>query len=160
MLKILTTVIFILTLFQYTLCAQDTIVSFPSFELYAGASYSSGLRIGGRWYIIENLSVESSVGQDLVNLFSPSDNNFRGSLGITFHAGYHSNLFINSTYTQIINAPINFSGYAISLNIGSLSLTREGLNFYYSGGLWLKKLYNIKAYYFLPNIELGLFYRF
>jgi len=162
MIKILITIlIFIIsTFFQSTLFAQDTIVSYPSFELFVSTSYASGLRIGGRYYMIDNISVESSIGQDVVNLFSPSDNNFRGSIGINYHIDYNSKLYLNATYAQIINMPMSTTGYIISFNIGSLPLIKKGIGFYYSGGIWLKKLFKIKAYYLLPNFELGLFHRF
>lgn len=153
----------VINLYQntFSLLAQENKIVFPLFDLYGGASYSSGLRLGLRVQVSEHFSVESAFGPDIVYFLVPADLNYRYSVGINWHKGYDSKLIVNLTYIQFIYPPeYTASGYAISLNVGSLTLIEEGFHFFYSGGIWIKKKENVDYTYVLPNFEIGVGWRF
>jgi len=146
---------------SFSIFAQENQSIFPLFDLYGSASYSSGLRLGPRMQISEHFSFETGFGIDVANFLVPSDVNYRYSIGINWHKSFESKLVVNLTYVQLLRPPKwTTNGYAISLNIGSLSLIDGGFHFFYSGGIWLKRLRNIDYTYFLPNLEIGVGWSF
>ncbi len=121
---------------SFSIFAQENQSVFPLFDLYGSASYSSGLRIGPRVQISEHFSFETSFGRDIVNYLSPLDEKYIYSIGINWHKSFESKLVVNLTYAHFIYPPGWISyGYAISLNIGSLTLIDGGFHFFYSGGI-------------------------
>lgn len=136
--------------------AQENQDRFPLFDLFGSASYSSGLRVGPRIQISEHFSFETGFGRDLVNYLGPSDEKYIYSIGINWHKSLESKLVVNLTYAHFIypSGWIAY-GYAISLNIGSLTLIDSGFHFFYSGGIWLKRSGNTDFTYILPNLEIG-----
>lgn len=146
---------------SFSLLAQENKIVFPLFDLYGGASYSSGLRLGLRMQVSEHFSVESAFGTDIVYYIGPSDFNYRYSLGINWHKGFDSKLIVNLTYVQPFYPPDwKASGFAIALNVGSLTLIEEGFHFFYSGGIWLKRNEGVNYTYVIPNLEIGVGWRF
>ena len=146
---------------SFALLAQENKIAFPLFDLYGGASYSSGLRLGLRVQVSEHFSVESAFGPDIVYYLGPSDLNYRYSVGINWHKGYDSKLIVNLTYVQPFYPPDWIaSGYAIALNVGSLTLIEEGFHIFYSGGIWLKRNEGVDYTYVLPNFEIGVGWSF
>ena len=146
---------------SFSLLAQEDENIFPLFDLYSGASYSSGLRLGLRVQVSEHFSVESAFGPDIVYFLGPADLNYRYSVGINWHKGIDSKLILNLTYVHFIYPPeYTASGYAIALNVGSLTLIEEGFHFFYSGGIWIKKEENVNYTYVLPNFEIGIGWSF
>jgi hypothetical protein len=156
-------VIIVLNISQnsFSIMAQENENIFPLFDVYGSASYSSGLGLGVRVQVSEHFSVESAFGPDIAYYLAPSDLNYRYSVGINWHKGYDSKLIVNLTYVKFIYPPeYTSSGYAISLNVGSLTLIEEGFHFFYSGGIWIKKEENVDYTYVLPNFEIGVGWRF
>jgi len=146
---------------SFSIFAQENQSIFPLFDLYGSASFSSGLRLGPRVQISENFSFETGFGRDVANFISPSDEEYRYSIGINWHKSFDSKLVVNLTYVQLFRPPNwTSNGYAISLNIGSLSLIDCGFHFFYSGGIWIKRLRNNDFTYILPNLEIGVGWRF
>lgn len=145
----------------FSLLAQEDENILPIFDIYGSASYSSGLRLGLRVQVSEHFSVESAFGPDIVYYIGPADFNYRYSIGINWHKGYDSKLIVNLTYVQFIYPPeYTASGYAISLNVGSLTLIEGGFHFFYSGGIWIKQKENVDYTYVLPNFEIGVGWSF
>jgi hypothetical protein len=114
-----------------------------------------------RVQVFEHFSLESAFGPDIVYFLVPSDLNYRYSVGINWHKGNDSKLILNLTYVHLIYPPeYTAYGYAISLNVGSLTLIEEGFHFFYSVGIWLKREENVNYTYVLPNFEIGIGWRF
>ena len=156
-------VIIVLNISQnsFSILAQENDNIFPLFDVYGSASYSSGLRLGLRVQVSNHFSVETAYGPDIVYYLAPSDENYKYSIGINWHKGYDSKLIVNLTYIQFIYpAEYTAHGYAISLNVGSLTLIEEGFHFFYSGGIWLKREGDTNYTYVLPNLEIGVGWRF
>ncbi len=141
---------------SFSIFAQENRSVFPLFDLFGSASYSSGLRFGPRVQISEHFSFETGFGRDVANYLGPSDEKYIYSIGINWHKSLESKLVVNLTYAHFIYPPGWIAyGYAISLNIGSLTLIDGGFHFFYSGGIWLKRSRNIDFTYILPNLEIG-----
>lgn len=145
----------------FSILAQEDENLFPLFDIFGSASYSSGLRLGLRVQVSEHFSLESAFGPDIVYYLVPSDLNYRYSFGINWHKGNDSKLILNLTYVHLIY-PSEYTayGYAISLNVGSLTLIEEGFHFFYSGGIWFKREGNANYTYVIPNLEIGVGWRF
>ena len=145
----------------FSLLAQEDENIFPLFDIYGSASYSSGLRLGLRVQVSEHFSLESSFGPDIAYFLAPSDLNYRNAVGINWHKGIDSKLILNLTYVHFIYPPeYTASGYAISLNVGSLTLIEGGFHIFYSGGIWIKQKENVDNTYVLPNFEIGIGWSF
>lgn len=145
----------------FSVLAQEDENILPIFDIYGSASYSSGMRLGLRVQVSEHFSVESAFGPDIVYYIGPSDFNYRYSIGTNWHKGYDSNLIVNLTYVKFIY-PTEYtaSGYAIALNVGSLTLIEAGFHFFYSGGIWIKQKESVDYTYVLPNFEIGVGWSF
>jgi hypothetical protein len=138
----------------------------PTYCIYASASISAGLRVGGIIQIHDNLGLEGSFGKDIANFIGPSDPNLRYSFGITIFPNFNYSFIINTTYSFIdyLSDTFNFNNeYIISLNVGSFDINKRGLIFFYKAGINLKNInsyQNNNSFIYYPNFDIGIGYIF
>lgn len=147
-----------------TISLEET-TNISRFDIYVGAGWVSGGRLGIRAYLSDNYSAEVSYGNDIKNFITLSDPEKRYGFGINWHFPKTSWLIISvlSTYNKRIyqdNSSIN-----LSLNIGYLKKRTLGLHLFSRIGLYcqFKKWFNMKEYKLKeigPNLDIGIGYNF
>jgi hypothetical protein len=109
------------------------------FDIHFGLGLSNGARIGARYLINRQFTLESSVGIAAQNLIGATDMENRYAFGVGWHPSFPDPLFfslllITRTRPNLSYPNSLFEDNYVSVAAGSMSLSQKGIGFFFRIG--------------------------